>query len=31
MKTGERSSTLIQRMMRSLAYHLANALELVFC
>jgi hypothetical protein len=31
MKTEERSSTLTQRTMCSLAYQLANALELVFC
>jgi hypothetical protein len=31
MKMEERSSTPTQRMMCSLAYHIANALELVFC
>jgi hypothetical protein len=30
MKTEERSLTLTQRRMRSLAYHIANALELSF-
>jgi hypothetical protein len=30
IKTEERSSTLTLRMTRSLAYHIANALELSF-